>query len=241
VEPFLENTFVARILLIEDEVINQKIVSACLAEHEISISGSLESARTTLLQQTFDLILLDVKLPDGDGFSFLLELQSQVMEDGVPVILLTGKTEAADKVTGYSLGADDYITKPLDPIVFKARIESKLRKRGSQKSNQSSFKKDGFTFSLEKQSVTYEVGGRAEAIDLTTLEFKIFLYLIKHKDHVFSREQLIQAVWKDSVNISDRTIDSHLSHLRKRLVKSSLTIQAVYGAGYKLTDARKTA
>ena len=231
----------ARILLIEDEIINQKIVSACLAQHELKTASSLAAAREFIKKNDFDLILLDVKLPDGDGFAFLLELQSVLLKDEVPVVLITGKTESSDKVTGYSLGAEDYITKPIDPVVFSARIDSKLKKRQKQKNAQSGFTRDGFTFHLEKQSVNVEVNGHSETIDLTTLEFKMFLYLIKHKDHVFSRDQLITAVWGPSVNVSDRTIDSHISHIRKRIVNSKLTIQSVYGAGYKLKDSKKAA
>ncbi len=234
-------TTVSRILLIEDEIGNQKIVTACLSQHEIHIVGDLKTARDHLSKSQYDLVLLDVKLPDGDGFAFLLELQNTVMADGIPVVLLTGQTQSADKVTGYSLGADDYITKPIDPIVFKARIEAKLRKLERNGSRENVLKTDGFTISMEKQSVSYASSGVEKTLQLTTLEFKIFVHLIKHKDHVLSREQLIEAVWGSGVSVTDRTVDSHVSHLRKHLADSPLAITSVYGAGYKLSAPKKAA
>jgi DNA-binding response OmpR family regulator len=184
------------------------------------------------------LILLDVELPDGNGFSFLVELQSAEINNLPPIVMLTGRVGAADKVTGFSMGADDYITKPLDLMVFKAHIESKMRKKKSQNNV---VKKDGFVFSLEKQTVVFESPTDPTPLDLTTLEFKLFFYLIQHKDHVLSREKLIADVWGDQHNVTDRTIDSHISHLRKHLSGSTLTIQSVYGAGYKLTLNKKAA
>lgn len=228
----------ASILLVEDELSNQRIVGACLAQHEIVMASTLKDARRFIAEKSFDLIILDVQLPDGDGFSFLVELQSLPATQNTTTVMLTGKTESSDKVTGYSLGADDYITKPIDTVVFKARIEAKLRKRDIQKDQEAVFKKDGFTFSLDKQSVTFESSEGKKLIEMTALEFKMFLYLIKNKDRVFSREDLISAVWSDNLNISDRTVDSHMSHLRKHLAGSSLKVQAVYGAGYKLTDSK---
>lgn len=225
----------ATFLLIDDDTLVQKVVRSCLVQHDVVCVATLEAARDLLKEPKWDMILLDVELPDGDGLSFLVEIQALVSEREVPVVLLTGRTRAVDKVAGYTMGAEDYITKPLDPLVFKARIESKIRKRQAQ---QKQIKKDGFTFSLEKQTVVYDSVSGSMPIDLTTLEFKLLLYMVLRKDHILSREKLIFEVWGDNLNITDRTIDSHISHLRKRLLGSTLTIQSVYGAGYKLTDAQ---
>lgn len=227
----------ACVLLIEDELANQMIVKSALAPHQVLIAKNLQEARQTLDSNRVDLILLDVQLPDGDGFSFFMEIQSQISEQEIPVVFLTGRNQETDKVTGYTLGADDYVTKPIHPMVFKALIEGKLRKRILNQSKSKMFQKDGFSFDLDRQRVTFENKGQAQSLELTTLEFKLLLYLLKHKDHVLSREQLIQDVWGGSLNISDRTIDTHMSHLRKRLVGTSLAVQSVYGAGYKLKAA----
>lgn len=122
----------------------------------------------------------------------------------------------------------------IQSLVFKAMMEAKIRKRALHKSKSNLLQKDGFVFNLDRQTVSFESQGQTKDIELTHLEFKLLLYLVKHKDHVLSREQLIQDVWGGSLNISDRTIDAHMSHLRKKLVGTSLVVQAVYGAGYKL-------
>lgn len=231
----------ANLLLIEDELTNQKIVAAALSQHKVVIAPTLDSARKSLTSEQFDLVLLDVQLPDGDGFSFFLELQSIPMNQETPVVFLTSRMEVSDKVTGYTLGADDYITKPIHPLEFKARMEAKLRKLESRNSQGSRFRKDGFVFSLDKQTVVFEGSEKPMPLEMTTLEFKLFLYLIRHKDHVLSREKLIQDVWGDNLNVSDRTIDTHMSHLRKRLQGTTLTVQSVYGAGYRLSNTKTAA
>jgi DNA-binding response OmpR family regulator len=228
----------ARILLIEDERTNQLIVSASLSDHHVSTASTLMEARNFLQTDDIDLILLDVQLPDGDGFSFFMEINSTLQEKEIPLIFLTQRQSPSDKVTGYSLGADDYITKPFDIPEFQARIESKIRKIHAKKSQQSVIRKQGFVFSLEKQTVHYEQAGQSIDLGLTSLEFKLLLYCLKHKDRILSREKLIQEVWGEKVSVSQRSIDTHMSHLRKRLTSTPVTIEAVYGAGYKLTSSQ---
>lgn len=228
----------AKILLVEDEKSNQAIVKACLSQNEISIAGTLAEARDLLGAQSWDLILLDLNLPDGSGLNFMIELQSTLEQQSRPILaLFTSKAEATDKVAGYSMGADEYITKPIEPLVFKAQIEALLRRRGAKTTEASLFQKDGFTFDMERQTVKVDAAGDEKLLALTTLEFRLLLYFFKKKDHVLSREKLIAEVWGDNLNITDRTVDSHISHLRKHLANTSVTLQAVYGAGYRLTKA----
>jgi two-component system response regulator MtrA len=147
---------VAKILLIEDELTNQKIVAAVLARHELRIAGTIEHARSCLTAETYDLILLDVSLPDGSGFAFFSEIQPRIQASGTSIIFLTGKTDVSDKVVGFSLGADDYITKPFDPTEFRARVESKLKKRDQKAHDPLLFRSGNLAFNLSSHMVTYE-------------------------------------------------------------------------------------
>ena len=119
----------AKILLIEDEPISRKLVTVCLSQYEVATAETLAEAREQLKKQKFDLILLDLQLPDGDGFSFLSELQSGPAGGQARVILLTAKSLPSDKAKGLALGADDYVVKPFDPTAFKTQIEAQLQRR----------------------------------------------------------------------------------------------------------------
>lgn len=231
----------SRILFIEDDLINQKLVISSLSHHQIKIAVNLAEARKYLSAESFDLIILDVGLPDGNGFSFLQEMQQSHIHAKSQVVLLTGKDTDGDKVVGYTLGADDYFTKPINYIVFKARIDSMLQKIEKNNVIKDEINKDSFLISYSKQSVSYLGEKGLVKLNLTSLEFKLFIYLFERKDQVLNREQLIQNVWGNQVNISDRTVDSHISRLRKHLENSNLTIVSVYSAGYKLSDQKKAA
>jgi DNA-binding response OmpR family regulator len=230
-----------QILLIEDDLINQKLVVSSLSNHQIKAVASLAEARKELALNNYDLIILDIGLPDGDGFSFLLEIQQTQANSNLLIVLLTGKDAANDKVVGYTLGADDYFTKPINHIVFKARIEAMLQKKDKSNLKKDTLVKDSFVISFSKQTVSYEGKNGLEKIDMTSLEFKLFVYFFERKDQVLSREQLIHDIWGDRINISDRTIDSHISRLRKHLSNSNITIQSIYSAGYKLSVIPKAA
>src|SRR6185312_6237204 len=116
------------ILVIEDNAEMRILVEAALDEYQLSFGASLKEAQDILPKKRFDLILLDLGLPDGDGLKFLAELSAQPDTKEVPVIVLTGKSETVNKVMAFSIGAEDFVTKPFDPLGLKARVASKLRK-----------------------------------------------------------------------------------------------------------------
>src|SRR5262245_23326752 len=117
-----------QILLVEDAEEYQKIVTRALGQHRVTCVSTVDDALCSLKENEFDLILLDINLPKRNGYSLLSELQATPLERPIPVLCLTGKSEITDKVTAFSLGADDYIVKPFDPIELKARVDAKLTK-----------------------------------------------------------------------------------------------------------------
>jgi DNA-binding response OmpR family regulator len=224
----------SRILLVDDALDDQRIISSSLGKtNEVRIASTVAEARKCIAEEDFDLILLDVQLPDGDGFKFCAELQSEDATRSVPVIFLTVRSETPDKVMGFSLGAEDYVSKPFDAKELRARVEARIKKASERRTRELTLQLGDLKISVSLQKVYYTGGGKEQALDLTPLEFKLLFYFAQHEDHVFSREQLLAAIWTDNVNVLDRTVDMHVSNLRKKLVPSSWTIRSVHGVGYR--------
>lgn len=224
-----------QILLVEDSAEYQKIIIATLNTYQVICASNVTEALSHLAKQDFDLILLDITLPGRDGYSLLSELQSDASHSAIPIICLTGKKEITDKVTAFSLGADDYIVKPCDPIELKARVEVKLKKTAHVKAT-SSIRRVGSleVDHLHHRAVLYENGKPRELV-LTQTEFKLLSHFVIHFDQVLTRQQLLQAAWGENTNVLERAVDVHLCSLRKKLDSQSHCIKALPGFGYKFT------
>lgn len=226
----------AKILLLEDSPEIQRLVKACLPEHTLMVTGTLAEARNALRTFKADLMLLDIMVPDGESYSLIQEAQNLPEMKDIPVIFLTSKSSTGDKVLGLSLGVDDYITKPFDPMELKARIHLRLSKSKALSGEKVNFTCGNLSFNLASQKVLMNRGALTEKeLDLSAFEFRLLVYLAKHVDHVLSRDQFMQNVWQANVHVLDRSIDSHVSNLRKKLTGSTYTIQAVYGEGYRFS------
>lgn len=219
------------ILVVEDHADIQLGIKIILSNYEVVVASNLDEAQKKVDHQMFDLILLDVNLPDGNGFKFCTKLQQNEKTKDTPVIFVTAESQVEDKVMGLTLGADDYITKPFDANELRARVEARLRKKIKNLITENIFIKGKLKFDILKQSVVL-LAEKESKLDLTALEFKILLYFARHEGEVISRDQLIDTFWGKNVNVLDRTVDSHVSNLRKKIVESGYTIQSVYGAGY---------
>ena len=223
-----------QILCIEDNPEITLILESTLKPHRVDIARELAEARRLLTQKQYDLITLDVSLPDGDGLRFLQELSSTIDAKGIPVFILTAHDDVAQKVSAFSVGADDYIVKPFEPRELLARIEAKLRKLESQKGLLENVRMGDLTISVPKQKVWREVGEGNKVIPLTSLEFKLLLNLIKAHGQVLSRMALLKEVWGEEMHVTDRTVDTHIGHLRKKIADSKVQIQTVVGEGYRV-------
>lgn len=225
-----------RILSIDDAIDHQQIIAATFNnQYSLTQAFTLGEAEKILDKQDFDLILLDVTLPDGDGFSFYAKLQSSDRHRGVSTIFLTSRTEVASEVMGFSLGADDFIVKPIQPARLRARIEAHLKQLNSRKHQEMILQKGNLKVSVSLQRVIVLHQGKELPVDLTPVEFKLLFHLLRHEEHVFTRSQLLETVWgNDASEVFDRTVDMHVSNLRKKIVLSNFKIQAVHGTGYRL-------
>ncbi|MBT5332241.1 MAG: response regulator [Porticoccaceae bacterium] len=177
------------------------------------------------------LILLDLMLPGKDGLEICREIRTF---SNVPIIMMTAKVEEIDRLLGLQIGADDYICKPYSPREVVARVSTVLRRVEASPSldhSEMSYR----NIKLDESRFTCEVG--EDKVELTRVEFRLILAMVRRPGHVFSREQLMDLVYTDQRVVSDRTIDSHIKNLRRKLNESSKEgdlIHSIYGVGYKL-------
>ena len=223
----------ADILIVEDSEEYSKLLVRTMSDHKTVCSGTVDDALIQLRNRSFDLILLDITLPGRSGYELLSEMQSIRLDEPTPVICLTGRTEVTDKVTAFSMGVEDYVVKPFDPIELRARVESKLKK-SSRRRDERVTQHDGLEVDHDRHRVLLtEPGAESVEIDLTQTEFKLLCCLMKKPDQVFSRDQLLVAAWGHDARVLERVVDVHLCSLRKKLKTYSVHIKAVPGLGYK--------
>ncbi|MBZ2190638.1 response regulator [Pseudoalteromonas arctica] len=221
-----------KILIVEDEenIAEVLIAYAKQQDYETKHFNSGKGVVSFVKQNAVDLILLDLMLPDVDG----IELCKQIRAfSSVPIIMLTAKSEEIDRLLGLELGADDYICKPFSPKEVIARIKAVLRRTSQPKTNIINHN----NFQLHKDDFEARLNGKS--IGFTAVEFKIFLLFISHVGRVFTREDIINNVYSDTTDISDRNIDTHIKNIRKKIndIQAGLNpIAAVYSVGYKFKE-----
>ena len=229
-----------RILVCDDE---RDIVSALriylTAEgYEVleAYNGS-EMLRLAAMQEVH-LILLDVMMPGMDGLSAMAELRRT---SNVPVILLTAKSEDTDKVLGLNLGADDYVTKPFNPLELVARVKSQLRRFNelggtAQEPKETIYKVGGLQINDDLKQVTVD----GEFVKLTPIEYNILLLLMKNQGKVFSINQIYESIWNEEAIGADNTVAVHIRHIREKIEinpKDPRYLKVVWGVGYKIEKA----
>jgi len=223
-----------KILIVEDE----RAIRLALEDDFLAEGFQVDSATTGNagllkgIEGNYDIILLDIMLPEMDGFEVLKELRRREVQ--TPVIMLTAKSQEIDKILGLEFGADDYVTKPFSPRELQSRVKAVLR-RVNIKPGQSSESKFSFgkmTVDFEK----YECFKDNENIVLTTLEFDLQKFLIDHKGKVVNRNQIMIQVWGPDIFVAPRTIDTHILNLRKKIEDNPAKpewIVGIRGRGYK--------
>jgi len=217
-----------RILVIDDD----GELCALLAEYLTREGFSVEcrhdgrSGLMRALEGVFDLVVLDVMLPELDGFEVLRRLRAK---SRLPVLMLTARGEDVDRIVGLELGADDYLPKPFNPRELTARIRAILRRAQANGGKQEKIEVNGVALDPGARSV--EVDGRP--VELTTLEFDILELLMRAAGRVLSRDALMEHLYNRKATPFDRSIDMHVSHLRKKLEASRPLIKTVRGVGYQ--------
>lgn len=224
-----------RILAVEDSPEAFRLIHNALGtQYKIEWAKSLKDASDFLSRSKFDLILLDGNLPDGDGFQFCSMINASDELSLIPKFFLTARTNLADKVMGFSVGADDFITKPFEPMELRARIESKLRKKARTTESANVVTCGDLEINKSTQRATMNEDGVTTELTLTPIEFKLLLLFMTKPDIVHSRDSILDTVWGNSVHVYARSVDTHVSKLRKKLGRLDSMIVSTHGSGYRM-------
>lgn len=216
----------ARILAIDDEKGILEVIKRGLEKdgHEVTVYDNAKAVDSKRLKH-FDLLLLDVMMPDEDGFSFCRKIRSQV---DCPIVFLTAKTLENDIMYGLEIGADDYLLKPFRIPELRARVNAHLRRERRERHHTLPF--DGYVFNLDAK--TLSVNGTE--LMLTRSEYQICEFLARNKEQVFTREQIYEAVFDVYGESDNSTISTHIKNIRSKLSEQGIEpIKTVWGIGYK--------
>jgi DNA-binding response OmpR family regulator len=228
---------VAHILVVEDERELAQLVERelRLGGHAVTLAADGPSAVDVATNDEFDLVVLDLMLPGFDGLEVTRRIRART---SVPILMLTARSTELDKVVGLELGADDYLTKPFSMRELQARISAILRRTAMVR--EQSRRRDAVETlrfpNLEIDVAAHEVRSAGTVVALTATEFALLRLLAANPGRVFSREFLLEEVWGEDVVIYDRTIDSHIQRLRKKLGGAGSPgdyIETVWGVGYR--------
>ena len=222
------------ILVIEDEPDIRKNLEYNLAREGFKVSavGSLSDANETLKNNVFSLILLDLMLPDGSGLDLCKKIKGNPETESIPIIILTAKDDEVDRVVGFELGADDYVTKPFSVRELILRVKAIL-KRGNKKSDVVEVERQFGDLKIDVES--HEVHVDSSLIELTALEFRLLRELVDKRGRVQSRDQLLSEVWGYNSEVTTRTVDTHIKRLREKLGSMGKYVQTIRGVGYKFS------
>jgi two-component system catabolic regulation response regulator CreB len=228
----------ANILLVEDEQTIADTLIYALGSEGFAVHHVLlgRDALTAQRERSFDLIVLDVGLPDTTGFEVLKTLRAAPSDSEVPVIFLTARAEEIDRVLGLELGADDYVTKPFSPREVAARVRAILRREARSRQPAQPSPNDFWHHLPEARRIVFH----GQALDLTRYEYLLLALLLSAPGRVFTREQIMARVWADAPDTVDRSIDTHVKTLRAklRLIRADEeSIVTHRGVGYALASA----
>ena len=226
----------AEILVCDDDKDIVEAIEIYLAQegHHILKAYDGEQAIRVLQNNPVDLLIIDVMMPKLDGIRATLKIREK---NALPIIILSAKSEDTDKILGLNVGADDYVTKPFNPLELMARVKSQLR-RYTQ-----------LGAMAEKRGIFYETGGLmidydrkeftvyGEAVKLTPIEYRILLFLVKNQGRVFSINQIYESIWEEEAIAADNTVAVHIRHIREKIEinpKEPRYLKVVWGLGYKV-------
>lgn len=222
----------ARILLLEDLPELAIVLAELLNEkYQVTHAADLKSAKAALAANEFDLLILDVSLPDGSGFDLYESLLKEKLRK-IPVIFLTGQSDLNDRMKGLALGAQDYILKPFYHKELMLRVDMRMQ----QFESQSNWLICG-SLKIDKalqRAFSVDAKGQDLALNLTPNEFKILSLLAINKGEVISRTKIVDSVWGTDFSLSDKAVNSHISNLRKKIASAKCKIMTAESKGYFL-------
>ena len=227
----------AKILVCDDDKEIVEAIEIYLTQdgHQVLEAYDGIEAVEILKKESVDLLIMDIMMPRMDGIRATLKIRE---ENNIPIIILSAKSEDADKILGLNIGADDYITKPFNPLELVARVKSHLRRYmqlGSTaiKENEAIYTVGGLAINDDLKEVTVD----GEPVKLTPIEYNILLLLVKHQGKVFSIDQIYENIWNENAVGVDNTVAVHIRHIREKIEinpKEPRYLKVVWGVGYKI-------
>ncbi len=227
----------AKILVCDDDKDIVEAIDIYLTQegYEVLKAYDGDEAIKVLKSNEVDLLIMDVMMPRLDGIRATLKIRENM---SLPIIILSAKSEDADKILGLNIGADDYITKPFNPLELVARVKSQLRRytqlgSTARSDNQSEFRTGGLLIKDDLKEVTVD----GEKVKLTPIEYNILLLLVKNQGKVFSINQIYENIWNEEAIGADNTVAVHIRHIREKIEinpKEPRYLKVVWGVGYKV-------
>ena len=227
--PITANPSEIDILVVDDERNVVELVSDFLRAEGYNVSQAYDGEEALeKVNSDTNLVILDVMMPGMDGFEVCEKLRSRVETEMIPIIFLSAKSEVEDQIEGLTIGADDYLTKESGwKELLVAHVKAVLRRSGVE---ESSVVEEGDLTIYEDE---YKAHLHGEDLELTLTEFELLRYLVRHPKKAFTRQQLLETIWKDHMMVTERTVDAHIKNLREKLGDFAEHIQTVRGVGYR--------
>ena len=226
----------AEILVCDDDKDIVEAIEIYLTQegHHILKAYDGEQAIRVLKNNPVDLLIIDVMMPKLDGIRATLKIREK---NALPIIILSAKSEDADKILGLNVGADDYVTKPFNPLELVARVKSKLRRYtqlgAAAEKRGNIYETGGLMIDDDRKEVTVD----GETVKLTPIEYRILLLLVKNQGRVFSTNQIYESIWEEEAIAADNTVAVHIRHIREKIEinpKEPRYLKVVWGLGYKV-------
>ena len=221
----------AKILVCDDdrEIVEAIDIYLTQEGHEVLKAYDGEEALKVLKDQEVDFLVIDVMMPRLDGIRATLKIRE---ENNIPIIILSAKSEDADKILGLNVGADDYVTKPFNPLELVARVKSQLGSTAANK-NEAVYTTGGLMVNDDLKEVSVD----GEPVKMTPIEYNILLFLVKNQGKVFSIDQIYENIWNEDAIGVDNTVAVHIRHIREKIEinpKEPRYLKVVWGIGYKI-------
>ncbi|MEE9303326.1 MAG: response regulator transcription factor [Thiotrichaceae bacterium] len=228
-----------KILVVDDDPHIREVISFALekANMSVQIANDGVQALHTFAKQPADLIVLDINMPEMDGLECCREIRKT---SDVPILFLSSRDDEIDRILGLEIGGDDYVTKPFSPRELVARINAILKRTQKQNTTQATtdhvLKVGRLRMDIEQHATWWD----QKTIALTATEFAILAQMLRQPQRVFSRDVIMDGAYQYNVHVSDRTIDSHIRHIRAKFSKAGgdAIIETLHGVGYKLSTCR---
>jgi len=223
-----------RILVVDDEPDLLELVRVTLVQagYEVEAVADGRAALDAVRRAPPDLVVLDLMLPDVSGTEVCRLLRADPDQASVPIIMLTARADEVDRVVGFELGADDYVTKPFSPRELTLRVNAVLRRQAVPALESAALEHAGLRLDTERHRCFVD----GVEVDLTAKEFELLGQLMRRSGRVMTREQLLDSVWGSDITVTTRTIDTHLKRLREKLGRSGSLIETVRGIGYRFAE-----